>query len=68
MYVDENGVPCGGASCNYCSGSIVQAPDGMYQFIHEDACVFRTEYGSEFGEEDMNGNEIEEDYEDEPEE
>lgn len=29
LYVDENGLPCGGASCNYCSGQVVAIAEGV---------------------------------------
>ena len=51
---------CG--SCKFCNGQIIMAPEGLAQFIHEDDCVFKNaEYGSEeFGEDIMDGNDMEE--------
>ena len=52
MYLDENGVLCGSANCNYCSGKLVTNNGTHYNFIHDEKCLFRqNEYGSDQGEE-----------------
>ena len=39
VYADDGTLPCNGASCNYCKGSIEDTTEGRI-FVHEGDCVF----------------------------
>ena len=53
VYADDGTMPCSGASCNYCNGSVEITNEGRV-FVHEHRCWFhKNQYVNELGENDL---------------